>query len=90
MGHQAGNGRNGLTYDTSSPKATWPARKNVFTSAPSPQTIIPFNRLNHLLAGTSGSWSSHCASSPSYWGEISRERTRSRKRSSSAGGKLRR
>jgi len=33
--------------------------------APSAQTVMPGNRLNHLPFGTSGSLASHVASSPS-------------------------
>jgi len=40
-------------------------RRKVLTNEPSPQTIIPGKRLNHLPSGTSGSVSSQSANSSS-------------------------
>src|SRR6266446_1194225 len=34
------------------PVGTCPRLRNVFTSSPSPQTVIPAKRLNHLPSGT--------------------------------------
>lgn len=75
---------------TSLPDAAWPLRRKVLTSSPSPQTVMPLNRLNDPPIGTSGAASSHCANSPSWSGEISRARTRSSRWSRRVGGKLRR
>src|SRR5882672_2339103 len=41
-------------YSISSPIGTWPGTRNVFTSSPSPQTIMPENLLNHFPCGTCG------------------------------------
>src|ERR1017187_5020720 len=52
-------------YLTSSSSASCPAVRNVFTSSPSPQTVIPGNLLYHLPSGTSAWVSSQSANSPS-------------------------
>src|SRR5437868_10761694 len=64
-------------HRTSSPVATCPGRKNVFTKSASPHTVIPGNRLNHLPAGTSGSLSSQLAKRPSSSAAMSCDRIRS-------------
>jgi hypothetical protein len=50
----------------------WFGVRNVFTKAPSPQTVIAGKYLNHFSLDTSGSVSSHSANKPSWSAEISR------------------
>jgi hypothetical protein len=45
------------------PFGAWPGSRKVLISSPSPQTVIPENRLYHGPSGTSGSPSSHFANS---------------------------
>ncbi|MEP6823154.1 MAG: CoA-transferase, partial [Chthoniobacterales bacterium] len=66
-------------YRTCSPEGSWPVRRNVFTSSPSPQTIMPLKRLNQRPFGTSGFVSSQSESRPICPSEISRSRTRSKR-----------
>src|SRR5207237_4176098 len=75
---------------TSFPVGACLAVKNVFTSSPSPQTVIAGKRLNHFSFGTSGSVSSQSANKPSWLAEISRDRMRSSRGRNRAGGTLRR
>ena len=53
------------SYATRWPFGAWPGSRNVLISSPSPHTVIPGNRLYHIPSGTSGSLSSHFASSSS-------------------------
>ncbi len=70
------------------PLGSWSAVRNVLTSSPSPHTVIPENRLNHLPFGTSGWVSSQSASAPSWSDEISRDLMRSSRWFNNVGGRF--
>ena len=66
-------------HTTRFPTGICPGIRKVFTSSPSPQTIIPGNRLYQAPSGTSRSLSSHAAISSSCSDPILRSAIRSRR-----------
>jgi len=56
---------NGAAHGTRLPFAACPGSRNVLINSPSPQSVTPEKRLYHSPSGTSGSASSHVASTSS-------------------------